>query len=60
MTRVVVEAGLGPKFGYYHTVDAGTVVGGKEMDREEAEELGYSRCHGCFPLGEEVGREESR
>lgn len=48
MMRVIVEAGLGPTHGYYHDLDAGTVLGGEKMDREEAEHLGYSPCSSCF------------
>lgn len=47
--RVIVESATGPQFGYYHNKENGTAFGAKEMSREEAEYLGYSRCRSCFP-----------
>lgn len=46
--KVVVESGMGPRYGYYHNAEDGTWMSPKEMDREEAEELGYSPCSSCF------------
>lgn len=45
---VIVEGSMGPEKGYYHQEDEGTWLGGKPMDREEAEDLGYSPCSSCF------------
>lgn len=47
--RVIVERGIGPQHGYYHNAENGTWMKSEEMDREEAEEKGYSPCTSCFP-----------
>ena len=57
--EVIVESSMGPEFGYYHRPAAGTWMGAKEMSREDAEELGYSRCLSCYRdtgTDEEVSR----
>jgi hypothetical protein len=45
---VVVESDVGPVSGYYHKPASGTWLGPERMSREEAENLGYSRCQQCF------------